>query len=87
MSGPLVVVGDALLDRDVEGSVERIAPDAPVPVVDEAHTRSRPGGAGLAAILAAADGREVALVAALADDDPGRELAGLLATAGVTLIA
>ncbi|MDP8962009.1 MAG: D-glycero-beta-D-manno-heptose 1-phosphate adenylyltransferase [Actinomycetota bacterium] len=83
----IVVVGDALLDRDVEGTVERIAPDAPVPVVDEAHTHSRPGGAGLAAILVAADGRDVTLVAALADDDPGRELADLLATSGVTLIA
>ena len=58
MRGPLVVVGDALLDRDLEGTVERLSPDAPVPVVDAPVTRSRPGGAGLAALLAARDGRE-----------------------------
>ena len=40
----LVVVGDALMDRDVEGQVERLCPDAPVPVVDETVRRSRPGG-------------------------------------------
>jgi len=44
---PLVVVGDVLLDRDVRGRVERLSPDAPVPVVDEEAVRSRPGGAGL----------------------------------------
>ena len=53
---PLVVVGDALLDRDVDGSVGRLAPDAPVPVVDQTAVRVRPGGAGLAAALAVADG-------------------------------
>ena len=39
----LVVVGDALLDRDLDGRAERLAPDAPVPVVDgvEAHDRAR----------------------------------------------
>lgn len=34
MTGRLVVVGDVLLDRDVAGRAERLAPDAPVPVVD-----------------------------------------------------
>ena len=58
MSGsrcPLVVIGDALLDRDVEGRVERLSPEAPVPVVDEVAENARPGGAGLAAALAAAE--------------------------------
>lgn len=44
-SRALVVIGDALLDRDVEGTVERLSPDAPVPVLDEERTVSRPGGA------------------------------------------
>lgn len=85
MTGPLVVVGDALLDRDVDGDANRLAPDAPVPVLDEAAARSRPGGAGLAAALAALDGRDVVLVTALGADDAGRELAGLLASAGVSV--
>jgi rfaE bifunctional protein nucleotidyltransferase chain/domain/rfaE bifunctional protein kinase chain/domain len=82
-----VVVGDTLLDRDVEGRVERLCPDAPAaPVVDEVAQHSRPGGAGLAAVLAAGDGRDVVLVTALSDDAAGRELAGLLASAGVDVV-
>jgi D-beta-D-heptose 7-phosphate kinase/D-beta-D-heptose 1-phosphate adenosyltransferase len=84
--GPLVVVGDALLDRDLVGTVERLSPDAPVPVVDSPVDTPRPGGAGLAALLAAADGRDVVLVTALAQDAPGRELAGLLRRGGVQVL-
>jgi rfaE bifunctional protein nucleotidyltransferase chain/domain/rfaE bifunctional protein kinase chain/domain len=87
VSGPLVVLGDALLDRDLDGRVERLAPDAPVAVVDEPEERARPGGAGLAAALAAREGgREVVLVTALARDRAGRELARLLARAGVRVV-
>ncbi|MBA3620164.1 MAG: D-beta-D-heptose 1-phosphate adenosyltransferase, partial [Acidothermales bacterium] len=84
--GPLVVIGDALLDRDLIGRVDRLSPDAPVPVVDEVEERLRPGGAGLAAVLAAAEGREVVLVTALADDAAGDRLRGLL-DASVTVLA
>jgi len=83
---PLVVVGDALLDRDVDGEVRRLAPDAPVPVVDETEVRVRPGGAGLAAALAVADGRPVTLVTALARDAAGDELHTALAEAGVEVV-
>ncbi|MFC9973954.1 D-glycero-beta-D-manno-heptose 1-phosphate adenylyltransferase [Spirillospora sp. NPDC127200] len=79
MTGPLVVVGDVLLDVDVVGSAGRLCPDAPVPVIEEAVEHPRPGGAGLAALLAAADGREVVLVTALAEDDAGRRLRTMLA--------
>ncbi|MBB5937170.1 PfkB family carbohydrate kinase [Streptomyces zagrosensis] len=65
---PLVVVGDVLLDQDVDGDAHRLAPDAPAPVVEVHDDHSHPGGAGLAAILAARDGREVVLVTALGDD-------------------
>ena len=70
MTGPrrLVVVGDVLLDEDVEGVATRLAPDAPAPVVDVTDDRRHPGGAGLAAALAARGGREVVLVTALGDD-------------------
>jgi rfaE bifunctional protein nucleotidyltransferase chain/domain/rfaE bifunctional protein kinase chain/domain len=82
---PVVVVGDALLDCDLEGAVERLCPDAPVPVVDRPVRHARPGGAGLAAALAGA-GRPVVLVTALGDDDAGRELTGLLAAQGVEVV-
>ena len=80
----LVVVGDALLDRDLDGRAERLAPDAPVPVVDDPAELRRPGGAALAATLAASfDGREVVLVTALAGDEAGSALRRLLELAGV----
>ena len=84
---PLVVVGDALLDRDLEGRAGRLAPDAPVPVVDDPAERRRPGGAALAATLAARlDGRAVVLVTALADDEAGAALRELLELAGVEVV-
>jgi D-beta-D-heptose 7-phosphate kinase / D-beta-D-heptose 1-phosphate adenosyltransferase len=84
---PLVVVGDALLDRDLDGRAERLAPDAPVPVVDDPAERRRPGGAALAATLAATLGRRaVVLVTAVADDQAGAVLRGLLELAGVEVV-
>lgn len=80
MSGPLVVFGDTLLDVDVVGAAERLCPDAPAPVIEDVREHARPGGAGLAALLAARDGAEVVLVTALGDDDDGRRLYGLLAS-------
>jgi D-beta-D-heptose 7-phosphate kinase/D-beta-D-heptose 1-phosphate adenosyltransferase len=74
----LVVVGDTLLDRDVAGRVERLAPDAPVPVVSGARTTVRAGGAALAACLAAGDGRDVTLVTALGVDEASDQVRALL---------
>ena len=53
---PLVVVGDALLDVDLVGSASRLAPDAPVPVVEDVRRHERPGGAALAAVIASRSG-------------------------------
>ncbi|MDG4809110.1 PfkB family carbohydrate kinase [Micromonospora sp. WMMD1120] len=83
MRGPVVVLGDTLLDRDVDGVVNRLCPDSPVPVLDEIAATDRPGGAGLAAVFAAALGVEVVLVTALAEDAGGARLSALLAAAGV----
>jgi D-beta-D-heptose 7-phosphate kinase / D-beta-D-heptose 1-phosphate adenosyltransferase len=80
----IAVVGDVLLDRDVDGTATRLAPDAPVPVVDVSEVRQSPGGAGLAALLCA-QRADVVLVAPLADDQDGRELRRQLAE--VTLVA
>ncbi|SFN28032.1 rfaE bifunctional protein, domain II [Pseudonocardia ammonioxydans] len=82
MSAPLVVVGDALLDVDLDGTSTRDCPDAPgAPVVDLDDERARPGGAGLAALLAAdltAGRRPVVLLTALGTDPAAARLAGLL---------
>jgi len=82
----IVVVGDVLLDVDLDGDATRLCPDAPVPVVDISTVRGRAGGAGLVARMLANDGHEVSLVTALGRDDAGRrlldELAGITVAAG-----
>lgn len=83
---PLVVVGDAFLDRDVEGSTERLCPDAPAPVLDEGRASERPGGAALAAVLAAADSQPVVLVTALGEDRAGDAVREMLSASGVEIV-
>jgi D-beta-D-heptose 7-phosphate kinase / D-beta-D-heptose 1-phosphate adenosyltransferase len=78
MTKPLVIVGDSLLDIDLEGTVHRLAPDAPVPVLEDLVESARPGGAALAAWMAAREGTEVVLVTAVAPDAAGERLLELL---------
>lgn len=75
----VVVIGDAILDRAVEGTSDRLCPDAPVPVIDVERTTDSPGGAGLAAMMLAGSGAAVTLVTAIGDDPAGRRLTTLLA--------
>lgn len=79
----LVVVGDAVLDVDVEGTVERLCPDAPAPVLDVVAEHARGGGAALAAMMAARDGVDVTLVSALSADAAGERLRSLVEVPGV----
>src|SRR5215217_362939 len=81
----IVVVGDALLDRDWTGDARRLSPDGPVPVIDDPDELMRAGGALLAATAAAASADVVALTA-LGADGPGQELRCALAAAGVELV-
>jgi len=74
----IAVVGDVLLDVDVDGSAERLSPDAPVPVVSVERSTPRPGGAGLVAALLLRDGIDVVLVTAWADDDRALRIEALL---------
>ena len=74
----VVVVGDVILDRDVVGRTDRIAPDAPVPVLDVTSERETAGGAGLAALLAASSKARVSLIAPIARDAGGTTLRALL---------
>jgi rfaE bifunctional protein nucleotidyltransferase chain/domain/rfaE bifunctional protein kinase chain/domain len=70
----VVVLGDSLLDIDLVGGVSRLCPDAPAPVIDIEREQLRPGGAGLAAALMAADGVPVTLLTAIAGDADGDRL-------------
>lgn len=82
----LAVVGDVLLDRDITGDVNRISPEAPVPVVSSLRHDLFPGGAGRAAIVAAREGHDVSLITALGADQDAQALERMLAQAGVTVI-
>jgi D-beta-D-heptose 7-phosphate kinase/D-beta-D-heptose 1-phosphate adenosyltransferase len=70
----IVVVGDVLLDVDLDGRSERLSPEGPVPVVEVTTSTVRAGGAGLVATLLAGDGADVRLVTALSDDARSADL-------------
>ena len=70
-AGRVLVVGDVMLDRYWFGDVERISPEAPVPVVRIARTEERPGGAANVARNAAALGARTALLSVVGDDEAG----------------
>src|SRR3954471_1681770 len=75
----VLVVGDVMLDRYWFGDVERISPEAPVPVVKIARSEERPGGAANVARNAAALGAQARLLSVVGDDEPAKALAELLA--------
>ncbi len=79
----LLVVGDLMLDRYVWGSVDRISPEAPIPVLKVTEQEDRPGGAfRVAAALAAVDAR-VECAGVIGDDADGAALMRLLDEFGV----
>jgi rfaE bifunctional protein kinase chain/domain len=79
----IVVVGDAMLDIYLLGDVERISPEAPVPVVRIEERRYALGGAANVAANVAAIGAEVTLIATVGDDRRGEQLRTELAAAGI----
>jgi len=79
----VLVVGDVMLDRYWFGDVERISPEAPVPVVKVARTEERPGGAANVARNVAALGGRATLLSVTGDDEAGRTLARLVGADGV----
>ena len=79
----VLVVGDVMLDRYWFGEVERISPEAPVPVVKVARTEERLGGAANVARNAAALGARVALLSVVGDDEAARSMERLLAEDGI----
>jgi len=79
----LLVVGDVMLDRYWFGQVERISPEAPVPVVRVSTTEERLGGAANVARNITALGAGATLLSVVGNDEPGRAVAGLLQQAGV----
>jgi D-beta-D-heptose 7-phosphate kinase/D-beta-D-heptose 1-phosphate adenosyltransferase len=79
----MVVFGDVMLDRFVRGSVNRISPEAPVPVVRVAKESSLPGGSGNVAANLSALGAKVSLVSLAGEDASYFELTSNLQAHGV----
>ncbi len=79
----VVVVGDVMLDNYWWGSVERISPEAPVPIVALHRRESRLGGAANVALNCRALGAKVTLASVVGDDSEGTTLIKLANEAGI----
>lgn len=76
--GSIMVVGDVMLDRFVDGTVSRLSPEAPVPILEKAMDSIMPGGAANVAINLARLGCDVRLLSVTGGDAAGLQLGHLL---------
>ncbi|MGO9115266.1 MAG: PfkB family carbohydrate kinase [Thermoguttaceae bacterium] len=74
----VLLVGDVMLDRYVWGDVERISPEAPIPILRIERAEHRLGGAGSVASMLAALGAQTIVAAIVGDDEEGRTVGELL---------
>ena len=82
----VLIVGDAMLDRYWFGAVERISPEAPVPVVKVDREEERLGGAANVAMNVKALGSQATLLTVVGDDEPARKLRQLLHAHGIATL-
>ncbi|MGB8600952.1 MAG: D-glycero-beta-D-manno-heptose-7-phosphate kinase [Rhizomicrobium sp.] len=75
----ILIIGDVMLDRFIYGAVERISPEAPVPVLSVIREYAMPGGAANVARNVASLGGKAILMGVMGNDSNGRMLADLLA--------
>ena len=83
-SARVLVVGDAMLDRYWYGAVDRISPEAPVPVVRVTRTEERIGGAANVAYNIVTLGAKASLLSVVGEDEASHSLEALLAKTGIT---
>ncbi|MEJ5990174.1 D-glycero-beta-D-manno-heptose-7-phosphate kinase [Ramlibacter sp. PS3R-8] len=79
----VLVVGDAMLDRYWHGAVERISPEAPVPVVKVSREEERIGAAANVAYNVSTLGAQASFLGVVGDDEPGHRLERLLKDTGI----
>lgn len=79
-----LIIGDVMTDRYLIGSVERISPEAPVPVVQLRKKESRLGGAANVALNVQAMGAKAWLCSAVGDDEAAEELVELMHGEGLS---
>ncbi len=82
----VLVVGDAMLDRYWFGAVDRISPEAPVPIVRVEREEERLGGAANVALNVKALGAQATLLTVVGDDEPAGKLRRMLADQGVAAV-
>ena len=80
----VLVVGDVMLDRYFWGDVERISPEAPVPVVHVLKKNQVPGGAGNVALNLSGLGADCHLIGVCGNDEAGEFLVSYFARQGIT---
>lgn len=80
----VLVVGDAMLDRYWHGTVDRISPEAPVPVVKISREEERIGAAANVAYNVVTLGAQASFLGVVGDDEPGRRLEALLEHTGIS---
>ena len=78
----IVVAGEAILDEYVWGEVERISPEAPIPVLRVTRREVRVGGAGSVVLNLLRLGAQVSFLSAVGDDAPGRRILEILRSHG-----
>ena len=76
--GSVTVIGDAMLDRYIYGTVRRVSPEAPVAMMLEEREVATPGGAGNVVRNLTALGAAVAFVSVVGDDQAGSDLTSLI---------
>jgi D-glycero-beta-D-manno-heptose-7-phosphate kinase len=79
----VLIVGDAMLDRYWYGAVERISPEAPVPIVRVTREEERVGAAANVAYNAVRLGAQASFIGVVGDDEPGRKLEALMQHTGI----
>ncbi|MFH1422378.1 MAG: PfkB family carbohydrate kinase, partial [Planctomycetota bacterium] len=79
----IMVIGDLILDKYVRGEVERISPEAPIPIMRVSHGETKPGGAGCVVNNLATYGASVTCVSVLGSDKAGEEVRETLSNEGV----
>jgi rfaE bifunctional protein kinase chain/domain len=81
----IVIIGDAIADRFVHGSISRVSREAPVFILKHQHTETLPGGAANCAMNLVALGAKVSLISVTGADDAGNELRAKLEAAGINV--
>jgi rfaE bifunctional protein kinase chain/domain len=79
----ILIIGDIMLDKYIYGNIEKISPEAPVPIFQMMHNEEKPGGAANVALNIKSLGSNPVLLSIVGDDRDGNKLLMLLEESGV----